>query len=272
MSNIIKNKDDLILLKDIVTYTKSHELTTSYLEDILKHLLPRDGDKLLTDYYIKESGNLTGMFVPDSNKILLSLDNMNVWLDRQVDDFCEEYQISDKNEFKSYMLLFVLTHEIEHAYQFLIGKGIVSAPNDVLKKAYLGLFELLAKKHYILPQPVTLTRRMISKILYKAKENQYLLERNANILSMELVSQSALFNGNEEIYKAFDDMMRTYLVCGYTNGNIGSIEETYHDIHMYNKYRKFYHDIEIDDKDKVRYGFGINDEIREKILKRKMDI
>ena len=272
MSNIIKDKDGLLLLKDIVTYTQKNDLTVDYLEDILDYLLPKDNDKLLTGYYVREKGNITGMFVPDSNKVLLSINQMNYWLDRQVNDFSDEYKISNKKLFKSYMIIFMLTHEIEHAYQYLISKDIVDFSNDVLKKAYQGLFDLMAKKHYILPRPITLTRRMISKILYKLKENGYLLERNANILSMELVSKSALFNDDIEIYKIFDDMMRTYLVCGYTDGNIGSIHETYHDILMEDKYRKFYHDTLIDDKDKVRYGFEIDDNTRSKILKLKMDI
>ena len=41
---------------------------------------------------------------------------------------------------------------------------------------------------------------------------------------------------------------------------------------MEDKYRKFYHDTLIDDKDKVRYGFEIDDNTRSKILKLKMDI
>ena len=272
MSNIIKDKDGLLLLKDIITYTQKNDLTVDYLEDTLKYLLPKNSDKLLTGYYVREKGNITGMFIPYSNKIILSIDKINDWLDRQVSDFSSEYKISNMNEFRSYMLLFILTHEIEHAYQYLMGKEIVDAPNDVLKNAYQGLFDLMAKKHYILPRPITLSRRMISKVLYKTKENQYLLERNANILSMELVSKSALFNDDIEIYKIFDDMMRTYLVCGYTDGNIGSIHETYHNILMEDKYRKFYHDMVMDDKDKVRYGFEITDDIRSKILKLKMDI
>ena len=272
MSNIIKDKDGLMLLKDIVTYTQKHDLSVEYLEHILKYLLPKDSDNFLTSYYVKEKGIVTAMFVPDSNKILLSLDKMNDWLERQTEDFSKYYQFSNKKEFKSYMLLFMLTHEIEHAYQFLIGKGIVDTPNDVLKNAYQGLFDLMIKKHYLLPRPITISRRLISKILYKARENDYLLERNANILSMELVGKSALFNDNEEIFKIFDDTMRTYLICGYTDSNIGSIKETYRNILMENKYRWFYHDIEIDDRDKVRYGFEIDDNTRNKVLKLKMDI
>lgn len=272
MSNIIKNKDGLILLKDIITYTQEHDLTVDYIEEILKYLLPKDRDRLLTNYYVREKGNVTGMFLPDSNKILLSVDRVNQWLDRQVEDFSDDYKINDKKQFRSYMLLFMLTHEIEHAYQYLIGKGLINAPNDVLKNAYYWLFDLMIKKDYFFPRPITVSKRMISKILYKAKENLYLLERNANILSMELVSNSALYNGNDEIHKVFNDLMRSYLICGYSDSNIGSIKETYRNIYMYSKYRKFYHDIEIDDKDKVRYGFEIDDDIRKKVLKLKMDI
>ena len=272
MSNIIKNKDGLILLKDIITYTQGHELTVDYLENVLVNLLPYDNNKPLVGHYIREKGSITAMFTPDSNIIILSINKINEWLDKQTEDFIGQYNISNKNEFKSYMFLFMLTHEIEHAYQFLIGKEIVSSPNDVLKNAYQGLFDLMIKKDYIVPRPITIFKRLISKILYSTNENLYLLERNANILSMELVGNCALYDGNEQIYKIFDNMMRTYLICGYTDNNVGSIEETYRGIYMYNKYRKFYHDIDINDKDKVRYGFKIDDETRNKVLKLKMNI
>ena len=53
---------------------------------------------------------------------------------------------------------------------------------------------------------------------------------------------------------------------GYINSNIGSIEETYRKTLMYRKYKKIYEDLEISDDERIRFGFNISDETRNKLL------
>lgn len=272
MSNIIKNKNDLLLLKDIVNYTKDHELSVGYLEEIINGLLPKKDDQLLTKYYIKENGHDTAFFDPNYNKIIVSINKTKQWLDRQVIDFNKEEKIIDIDKFRSYLLVFMISHEIEHAYQYLIGKGIVAAPNDVVKEAYSGIYNLMMKKHYIIPRPITKTRELISIILYQSKCNLYLLERNANILGAEAAKECARYNNDEDIYNFFDNFMRTYLICGYTDSTIGSVEETYRQILMYDKYKKFNYNLLLDEKENVRYGLKITEETRKKVLSLKMEI
>lgn len=272
MANIIKSTEDLLLLKDIINYTQKNELSVGYLEDILKNLLPKDDNKLLTNYYVKNKGYDTALFQPAYNKIILSVNRINEWLAHQLNDFSKTSNITDSNKFRSYLLVFMISHEIEHAYQYLIGRGMVDASNDVLKEAYNGIYNLMIKKHYIIPRPITITRKLVSTFLYQAGRDLYLLERNANILGAEAAKDCALYNGDYDIYNFFDDFMRTYLICGYGDNTMGSIEETYRKILMYDKYIKFYHDLPLNDKEKVRYGFNINEETREKVLNLKMDI
>ena len=272
MGNIIKDKNDLILLKDIISESQKRELSVGFLEEILKCLLPKDGNKLMATYYVTEKGLNTAFFEPKYNKIILSINKINQWLDRQLDDFSKSTSITNSARIRSYFLMFMITHEIEHAYQYLIGKGIVDTSSIVLKDAYNGLFNLMIKKHYVIPRPITVARELITTFLYQSKRDLYLLERNANILSTELIKDCALYSGDEDAYSFFDNFMRTYLICGYTESTIGSIEETYRKILMYGKYKKFYHDTKLSEKEKVRYGFGIDEDTRRKVLSLKMDI
>jgi len=200
----------------------------------------------------------------------MSLNKINIWLQNNTDCFFESIKSSDYNILRSYLLLFMITHEIEHSYQFLMSEGVIVAPNTLLKDAYKGLFDLLNPKYYAIPRPIKEARQRVSLFLYKLKENFYILERNANIESMDLISKCALYNNREDIYQLFIDMKNTYLKCGYINNTIGSIEETYRHILMYDKYRKFYNEIDMSEDEKVRYGFSIDEETRDKVLSKKV--
>ena len=270
MSNIIKSEDTLVILNDIIDYISKNEITKDYLEKVLSLLLPKENDTLLIDYNVIENGFKTAMFVPKDKSIFLFVNNINIWLDKNINDFKNDIKTTDINSLRPYFFLLIITHEIEHSYQYLMGNGLVDAPNDILKDAYKGLNDLLEPNNYIIPRPIKQTRKILSLFLYRMKQNFYLLERNANIESMDLVSKCALSNNRDDIYQLFNDMKNTYMKCGYTNSTMGSIEETYRQLLMYDKYKKFYEKIEMSEEDRVRYGFNITEETREKILKKQI--
>ena len=148
-----------------------------------------------------------------------------------------------------------------------MGEGLVSSSCCVLSSAYKGLFDLLNPPFYILPRLITETRQKLSLILYKINENFYLLERNANIESSDLICKLATLNNDEDIFKVFYDIRELFTFCGYDKNNRGCIENTYRNILMYDKYRKFYNDTVLSCEDKIRYGFAIDDDMR-KMLKK----
>lgn len=262
----MNNKGQLLIMKDVLNYLQNNELSKTYLEEILKELLPKNNNELLVNYNIKEKGLVTSQFQPSTKSIDISLNKINTWLENNIKDFINNYKVNDINILKSYLVLFILSHEIEHSKQYLIAEGKIETPCILLKDAYKGLFELLNPKETIIPRPIKDTKRRLSLFLYKLKENYYVLERNANIESMSLISQCALYNNNEDIYNIFDDMKNIYLKCGYIDSTMGSVEETYRKILMYNKYKTFTHQIGFSVQDKIRYGLEITEEVRNKVL------
>lgn len=260
------DKNQLLVLKNVLNYLQNNELSKSYLEEILKELFPKKNNELLINYNIKEKGIVAAQFIPNTKSIDISLNKVNIWLENNIKDFMKDYKVNDINVLKSYLFLLMISHEIEHSKQYLIAEGAIESPCVLLKDAYKGLFELFNYKESIIPRPIKDTKRRLSLFLYKLKENYYLLERNANIESMSLVSDSALYNNNEDIYKIFDDLKNIYLKCGYVNSTMGSIEETYRKILMYNKYKNFTHQVGFSDQDKIRYGLEITEEVRNKVL------
>ena len=266
MTNIIHNKSELMIFKDILNYFQNNEISKEHLEEVLKKLIPNDNGSPLISYNVSETGIITASFAPRTKSINMSINKVNIWLEEMTNNFITSLKPSDYNVLRSYMLLFIITHEIEHSYQYLISEGIVNSPNDVLKEAYKGLFELYVPTDYVIPRTIKETRKIISFYLYNLKPHFYLLERNANIESTDLVSQCALYNDREDIYQIFTDMKNLFLKLGYFYNSNGSIKETYKQILMYNKYKEFYTEPDIDQDERVRYGFSVSQETRDKIL------
>lgn len=267
MSNILKNQNDLIVLSDIINYVNKNELSKSYLEEVFKLLIPNNNGDYLIDYTVKDKGATTAIFVPQSMRIIVSLDKINKWLELNEKDSAEFYKISDDNTLKSFLFLFTITHEVEHSYQYLIGEGIINAPSKIIQCGYKGIFDLLLPDNYIIPRPIKETRKRIALVLYKIKQNFFILERNANIECTDLLCQLASYMEREDIFKMFNSMKNSFMRIGYKENSMGSLDETYKKILLYDRYKNFYEEVNMIEEEKVRFGLSISEQTRQKVLK-----
>ena len=260
MSNIILKNSQMSDLNDYFNEINIATLNKDNLSKILG-ILTRNQIK----YVISNKGRYTAIFMPSSTKILISIDSLKEWIYNNSKDL--ESNI-DSEILNKYLLLFVLTHEIEHSNQHLMSKKIIEC-NNMLSNAYSEIFNLMEKKHYYYPMPVTLVRRLISKMAYKNNQNSYFVERNANIEATDFVRSYAIMNDREDVYNLFNSLNHDFIKIGYIDSNIGSIEETFKNIHMYDKYLKIKEDVILNNFDLAWYGFNIDEDEREYILKRK---
>lgn len=240
-----------------------------FFEQALKTLLPNDNEKTLVNYTILEKGYSAALFRPHKEEIVMSIDKMKKWLDDNANDLKEVYNIDNVNQFKIFLSLFAIDHEIEHANQFLISKDLITAPNTLIANGYKGILELFNKDNSIIPRPIKNTRKDLSLMLYRIKQYNYILERNANVESANLLTQLALYLDNENIFNIFNNLKTQFLKIGYTKSNMGCLEETYRSILMYDKYKKFDKNLVLCEEDKVRYGFNISNETKVKVLNNK---
>lgn len=266
MSNILKNQNDLIVLSNIINYVNKNELSKSYLEEVLKLLIPNNNGDYLIDYIVKEKGTITANFVPQFKYIKVSLNKINKWLELNEKELAELYKISDNNILKSFLFLFSITHEIEHSYQYLMGEGVIKVPNKIIQCGYKGIFDLLLPDNYIIPRPIKETRNRIALVLYKLKQNFFILERNANIECTDLLCQLASYMEREDIFKIFNDLRNSFMRIGYKENSMGSLDETYKKIFLYDRYKKFYEVVNMIEEQKARYGLSISEQTRQKIL------
>lgn len=268
MGNIVHSTEEFDYLKNFVVDINNKAIKKETVEEFLHRLVPKDefGNELV-HVLVKDKGNVTAMFYPRFESIEVSINKIKDWLSFNSKDLSEYFKVSDTKLLNNYLFLMVLTHELEHSYQYLMGKGVISAPCKMVHQGYRALFDLLVSKDYIIPRPVKQVRRVVSLVAYKKKENKYLLERNAQVDSLDLISEIALSNGHDEMYKVFTNMKNTFAIFGYENNADGTLVNTFNDIHMKDKMSKMDQSIDSLDMDtRFRFGLPVDEQLREKIL------
>lgn len=268
MGNIVHNEEDSKYLCDLVYDIKENGFDKEKIESILERIMPRDKDgNMLLKYRVSDKGVHTAIFIPQYEVIEVSIKKLNSWLEINTKDLADMYDIKDKSLLRSYLVLMVLMHEVEHANQYLISLGKVEAPCLAIKDAYFILFDLMKRKDYILPRPIKQVRRAISIISYKRKENEYLLERNAQFDSLSTLSNIAFYNEDTGIRELLLDMKSVFATAGYTNNADGTLINTFKDIFMKDRLKKIKHDYEdMDMMDRYRMGLPVDQPTRERIL------
>lgn len=265
MSNILKGTD-IKYFERMILSNQLDRLSEDVLEDILKNILPKNGDgELLVKYRLPKKFGTAGKFIPSGAFLEVNVSKLNDWLKMNTDSLAECYSIEDCELLKKYLVLFVLTHEIEHSYQYLIAKEKIESPCKLVQQGYKGILDLMEKKDYILPRPISLVRRTISLFCYKAHENEFVLERNANVESLDLLCSLSAELNHVQINEMFKDMLNIFVYAGYHNDCLGPFNQTYKSIHMYDKYRKFNFDFELSLDERLRYGLEIDEKTREEV-------
>lgn len=268
MGNIQLTKEQLVQVKNIVSIIKQDGMDFDLFKAFYSYIEPRMyGEKIIRDG-ITERGTRKLSFLPQHDAIIGSYSFLEGWTERNLDSF---EGVKDTELLKKYMKLWVLAHEIEHAYQKVIASGNKNDVSWQVSEGYKGILYLFSKDDSIFPHPINDIRRIIALIAYKKNENLYVLERNANVDSFEFIAGLALQCGDEEVFKAFDMLRKYYLKAGYLDDNMGSFYETYKKIFMTDKYNKIFRDQRflelLDDYEKVRLGLPIEEVVRQDVLK-----
>ena len=131
MSNIVKNKDDLLFLSDILKYIKCNKVSKSFIENELSKLLPNYQDNLIK-LCVNDRGNVYPCFLPKYREIMLYINKIEDWVNVNSNAFFNQYNGSDLDLFKGYMFIYLFTHEVEHSYQFLMGENLIDSPSFFL--------------------------------------------------------------------------------------------------------------------------------------------
>ena len=268
MGNVVRNKDDFNYLCNIAHDIVDNEVDKGIIEDILIHLLPKDSNgQILVGYNVREGKGKAGAYYPKFNIINISVPGLKEWVLQLAKILEDKYDIKEVQVFKAYLYLYVLLHEIEHSYQFLIGSGKVPAPCKMIEQGYRTITELFVATDTFFPRPIKKTRALISWIAYNCKAYYYVMERNAEVTAFGIVADIALANGHDESYRIFLEIKQALSIIGYTNNNDGTLINTIKGILMGDKLRKMDHDYEsMDMMERYEWGLPIDQETRKKVL------
>lgn len=264
------SNEDLNLLSTYLKELKGNGLSKELLESILYDYIPKKDNISLIKYRVNETGNAMAAFMLKSKFIVASISKLNeevLPLEENKSDLKPEYE-----DIGYYFVLGVLLHEIEHSKQYLMSEKKIEAPNNVLLNAYKEIFKMLGGVHTILPRPIKLVRNTTSNILYFKEPYKYFVERNASIESDNIITSLALYNDRKEISELYNDEKVINESIGYTNNTDGSIKETFDKLLMSRKFNRINHNIDLCEEDRVKYGFSISNETREKVLTLKNNI
>mgnify|MGYP003306721815 CR=1 FL=1 len=268
MSHIYKNQEDLLFIEEIYQDVQKYGYNDNLIEEILRWFIPQDNNQALIKYKISNIRMYPACFQANFNIIDVNTDKLLNWLDVSSKYLEEFLNIKNMELFRFYLFISTFAHEVEHGYQYLMGKEIIDSPCDYVRDGYKYLMDLLIKKDYILPRPITLTKRLVSRILYNMNQNKLVLERNAQVEAFDLLKLFAQHTSNEEMYECFNKLNKIYLRAGYLGDNNGSFEETYKTIHMMNKYKKLDTNYDLDEDTKLRYGLPVSEDTKKVILKK----
>jgi len=266
MSHIIKTSEELAKVGYLLSKMDIHDLRDYHLEELISFLIPKDSNnKNLIDYRIIRNrvGNIAE-FCSNYESIHFNLRKLPDWIENNYKSFCPN---EDNPRLKKYLFLFCILHEMEHSYQYLIGKNMVESPCTVVGEVYEKLMDLLVKKEYIVPRPISETIRYIRIFKYKKNENMYVLERNANIEAADSLVVLTKKEKQLESTKVFNEILKACTLAGYIDDNRGCMYHTCEDV----LYKKFYNSInkdDIKDEDRIRYGLEISEKERISLIKK----
>lgn len=254
MSNIIKCNNDLLMLSDDIKYIEKHGISKHHIKSIMKRMMPNDYINYIVSN--KQYENSDVAFIPTKKIIEINMNVLESIGNKGFNLIKNDYNLKNEKLVKSYLFLIVLSHEIEHAYQFLMGENLADSPNKTIAQAYKDIYDIVMKRKFT-----------IAKIIYTENQNKLLLERNAQIESYDLILKCAKYNNRQDIYDAFNDLNFGWTTIGYKKNNKGSIVDTYFSLSLFNKYQELNFDLDISEEEKIRYGFPISEETRQKLLK-----
>ena len=140
MSHIIKSNNDLNNILNQMDLIRKHGINQEMLEELLNNMLPKEPNSNIK-YKILENISEPAYFKLPEEVIYLRV-KIDMWVRKYIDKIMLRYQKCSFEDLHAYVIVYVLSHEIEHANQYLIGKNIFNIPYQIIINCYNQLFDL----------------------------------------------------------------------------------------------------------------------------------
>jgi len=263
------NNNQMTILNDCLNLLYKEGINETNIKIVFNMIMEINGMQDKTRFSFNNKTSNVAQFVPKYNEILISPERIPTFLYNNVDNKDTNIFPTIENRYllKCYLIIMVLVHELEHAKQYLIGKEELPSPSILVTKGYNNINNLLINPNYIIPRPIKTARRYISLALYLAKQNDYILERNANLEAFYTTGYLANYKKDQDISINLLEAANLYLKHGYRENTLGNLYETHKELLMLDKLPKTNDYINLDLATKSRYGLPITETERKSLLK-----
>lgn len=266
MSHIVTNKKEMEHFIDLLKFVPKDYLDKDALNYLLLSMTPKNESKsMLTDYKVFNTLPLGGAYLPKYKTIVFSLPLINNWINMNTNEIRQKFNIEDYDLLRQYVSIYPIIHEVEHAYQHMMGLKEIKAPNAKVGDGYRYLFDFLMNKNQ---RFIDQFRRFKTMRNYNKNKEDYVLERNANFETTTLLTNVALYRGDLEIADAFQNLSFGLIYKAYKNDNKGPMYHTFKDLKLLDEYNNIRNYNDLDFMSNVRYGLEITEEERLSLIKK----
>lgn len=254
-------KEKLLEIRNIISDITSNGISEKYISELYKIL---GFDSIRLNY--TNMGNNTAAFHPKYNVITVNTDKSINWVTKTIEESRSYITVSDEELLKSYLLVSLLSHEIEHSKQKLIADKKLEPKYDYQASVYKDMYDIMHMKEYLLPRPISLLKDIVRFGLYTKNAYNFILERNASIEGYNVSSKVALLSHDQEMLDFLITSRNAYMMQGYVNNGDGTLKYTYDTLGMKNKFNKLDLPTDISLIDKSREGLPLSEEERSKVI------
>lgn len=268
MSHIITSDEEIKIVSQYLDILRTKGYSKDSLYEILTDIIPKN--QMFQVVPEIDTTGYTAYFSGYDKKIHINHEKMKNYVEKAVEWITNDYPKlkTQKEELKAYLTLFVLSHEVEHVYQYLIGKELIDFPYKIV----IELYKNIANYNYKENINSIWLAALIERYKQQKDKAKFVLERNANVEAYEMLSKSATYENNSDLFLFLNNQYLWYSVCGYLKiKNNGPFEESYRNIWRHGQYKSFDFTEEIPFEERIRYGLPLDYEPRKELLKKFLD-
>ncbi len=257
----IMEKEKLLETRNIIDAIYKNGINKNYIKELYR-ILGNDAIPLI----FLENISYSAAF--DFEKMCVYVDNqkINKWSGELVSNILKYSYVCDAKLLKSYLISYILCHEIEHSNQKLIAEAIKKPTYDYEKNVYFDMYNVVLMREYSLFKPFSLIKNANRYKIYRNNDSFFILERNAVVEGLNIVSSVANICNDKEMLDILINLININMLKCYEDSKEGCLKYTYRRLGMMKKYNSlvFPNDISLDEK--VRRGLELTEEQRDKVV------
>ena len=263
MSHIINNGVSENQLYEYLELIRNNGYTKDVLFEILNGIIPFN-ENFVVKSEIDNDGYIA--YFSWANRVIhLNEEMLFKYINRLVDETIKMYPKLEnyRSDLFSYIVMFVLCHEVEHVYQYMFGHDYIIHDYKLVRDLYKNMTEFTVSDK----TPYLIWSILFSRYKRVKDKATFVLERNANIEAYDLLHKLSLIENNKDIVRFMYNQYMWYSACGYLKmKNNGSFGEAYRDSWRHSLFNSFDFSEDISVEERIRYGLPIDDNNRVVLL------